>query len=406
MQAVKKSSKAALPTLADMPALAGKTVLVRVDLNVPMAHGKVLDKSRITRLKPTLEFLYKKGARVVVMSHFGRPTEGYDLSLSLAPIADALSESLDGKPVKFAVDCVGKSTTEAVHALADGEVLLLENLRFHTGEEKKEKAFADRLAALGEFYVNDTFSCSHRAHSSIVGLAERLPSFAGFLLAEEVENLEKYLSAPKKPMAAIVGGSKISTKLDLLQTLITRVEKLFIGGGMANTFLLAKGHSLGKSLVEKNLISIAQEILKKAEAAGCTILLPTDAAIAESITSKTCRIAPISQIGKDEMMLDIGPDTLVQFARELEGIKTVIWNGPVGAFEHPPFDSGSSTVARMLASLTAQGKISSIAGGGDVNAAIASAGVTEQFTYISTAGGAFLEWVEGKELPGIAALKA
>ena len=293
-----------------------------------------------------------------------------------------------------------------MHALADGEVLLLENLRFHPEEEKNEKSFADQLASLGNFYVNDTFSCSHRAHASIVGLAQRLPSFAGVLLAEEIEHLEKYLTAPKKPMAAIVGGSKISTKLDLLFTLITRVEKLFIGGGMANTFLLTKGISLGKSLVEKDLVNTARDIMKKAEASGCSIILPVDAAIAETIMSKTCRIASIKEIGKNEMMLDIGPDTLVQFARELEGIKTVIWNGPVGAFEHPPFDSGSSTVARMLASLTAQEKISSIAGGGDVNAAIASAGVTEQFTYISTAGGAFLEWLEGKELPGIAALKA
>jgi len=393
-------------SLSQMPALNGKTVLVRVDLNVPMAHGKVLDKSRITRLKPTLEHLYKKGARVVVMSHFGRPKGGYDLSFSLAPIADALSESLAGKPVKFAVDCIGKSTADAVESLSDGEVLLLENLRFHVGEEKNQKAFADALAALGDFYVNDTFSCSHRAHASITGLAERLPSFAGVLLSEEVTQLEAYLSSPIKPMAAIVGGSKISTKLDLLLNLITRVDKLFIGGGMANTFLLAKGMNMGKSLVEKDLVKTAQDIIKKAGASGCKIILPTDGAVTDIFASKTCRITPVSEIGKNEMMLDVGPDTLVQFANELKGIKTAIWNGPLGAFEHPPFDSGSATFARMIASLTAQGKLTSVAGGGDVNAAIAAAGVGEQFTYISTAGGAFLEWLKGKELVGIAALKA
>lgn len=395
-----------LPTLSSMPPLKGKRVLVRVDLNVPMAHGKVLDKTRITRLKSTLEYLYKKDARVIVLSHFGRPKDGYDLSLSLAPIADALSESLDGKPVKFAVDCIGKSATDAVNAMQDGEVLLLENVRFHAGEEKNDKAFADQLAALGDYYVNDTFSCSHRAHASITGLAERLPAYAGILLHEEVTQLETYLSNPIKPMAAIVGGSKISTKLDLLLNLITRVEKLFIGGGMANTFLLAKGVNMGKSLVEKDLVKTAQDILKKAEAAGCKVILPVDAAIASEFGSKTCRIAPTQDIGKSEMMLDIGPDTLVQFSNELQDIKTAIWNGPLGAFEHPPFDSGSTTFARMLASLTAQGKLTSIAGGGDVNAAIAAAGVGAQFTYISTAGGAFLEWLEGKELPGIAALKA
>lgn len=398
-------TRQALPGLADMPTLKGKTVLVRVDLNVPIAHGRVLDKTRITRLAPTLEYLFKKQARVVVLSHFGRPKEGYDLSLSLAPLTDALSESLGGKEVKFAVDCIGTRVQEAVAHLKDGEVLLLENLRFHKGEEKNAPDFVEALAALGDFYVNDTFSCSHRKHASIVGLAERLPSFAGLLMAEEVAQLESFLGAPERPIAAIVGGSKISTKLDLLETLITKVDKLFIGGGMANTFLLAQGIAMGTSLVEKDRVETARMIMRQAEKSGCAILLPSDAAVTERFGSRNCRITPVDKIGADEMMLDIGPETLLRFTKELENVKTVMWNGPLGAFEHPPFDIGSSAVARLIASLTAQGKLKSIAGGGDVNAAIANAGMTEQFTYISTAGGAFLEWLEGKELPGITALK-
>ncbi|MDB2414955.1 phosphoglycerate kinase [Rickettsiales bacterium] len=395
-----------IKTLKDID-LKGKIVLYRADLNVPMSHGRVEDATRITRLLPTFNYLIKQKAKIVVLSHFGRPKGEFVRDLSLAPLADALSQALDGKQVKFAIDCIGETAKNAVSQLEEGDILLLENLRFHAGETANNAAFSDDLASLGDIYVNDTFSCSHRKHSSIVGIAKRLPSAAGFLLQEEIENLEKVLNNPKKPMAAIVGGSKVSTKLDLLNAVIKKVECLIIGGAMANTFLAAQGHDIGKSLHEPDLMDTAKQIIAQAEKSKCKIILPHDVVVSKDLKEKAlCRVISLDKINKDEMILDIGPVTISDIAEELSGFKTLIWNGPMGAFECRPFDVGTISLARAVAALTTSKSLTSVAGGGDVVAALGLAGLAESFTYVSTAGGAFLQWLEGNELPGISALRA
>ncbi|MCD6034604.1 MAG: pgk [Rickettsiales bacterium] len=383
-----------------------KTVLVRVDLNVPMKHGKVEDNTRINRLIPTLKYLLDHDAKVVVLSHFGRPEGEFVRDMSLAPLANELGRELGNIDVKFAVDCIGHHAEEAVASLKPGDILLLENLRFHKGEEENDPVFVKALAKLGEYYVNDTFSCSHRAHASIVGLAEKLPSAAGFLLQEEIENLERVLEAPERPITAIVGGSKVSTKLAVLENLIPRVNCLIIGGAMANTFLFAKGYAMGTSRLEADLKNTALDILKKAAEQNCEIILPTDAVCAKAFAPHVeCTVVPAEAIPSDQMMLDLGPDTIIRAQERIRGSKTVIWNGPLGAFEIAPFDTATVSLSRTVASLTRQKKLTSVGGGGDIVAALKHAGLTQSFTYISTAGGAFLEWLEGKELPGVAVLK-
>lgn len=383
----------------------GRRVVVRADLNVPVADGKVTDTTRLDRLAPTLRDLADKGARVVVISHFGRP-KGRDEKLSLRPIAAALGQALGGRAVAFAEDCIGPVAEEAVARLKDGEVLVLENLRFHKGEEANDPEFAAALAKLGEYYVNDAFSAAHRAHASTEALAKLLPAAAGRLMQEELEHLGRALESPKRPVAAIVGGAKISTKLDLLGNLVKKVDVLVIGGGMANTFLNARGVEVGKSLCERDMAATARGIEAAAKAAGCAIVLPDDAVVASALAAGVeTRTVPVTATPKDMMILDVGPATAARVNAELDRAKTLVWNGPLGAFETAPFDRATNEVARHAATLTKDGKLLSVAGGGDTVAALAHAGVGEGFSYVSTAGGAFLEWLEGKTLPGVAALK-
>ncbi len=394
-----------LRTLNDM-ALSGKTVLVRVDLNVPMSHGTVDDYTRITRLAPTLNYLIEHHAKVVVLSHFDRPKGKFVLEMSLAPLADHLSTALGGKEVKFAVNSIGHEAENAVAALQPGEIILLENVRFHAGEETNDPAFIQALAALGDIYVNDTFSCSHRAHASIVGLADALPSCAGFLLQDELENLEQLLLPPARPVMAIVGGSKVSTKLELLHFLVDRVDSLVIGGAMANTFLKARGLPIGRSLYEADLVESASDIMTKAKKSGCNVNLPQDVVVAESFKEKVpCDVVEVAAVDAKQMILDIGPKTVAALSTQLESFKTVVWNGPMGAFELKPFDVGTTSLAQRVAELTRAGQLCSVAGGGDIVSALGNAGLIHSFTYISTAGGAFLEWLEGKDLPGISCLR-
>ena len=386
-------------------AVAGKRVLVRGDLNVPVKDGKVSDATRLERLVPTLRDLLGKGARVIVISHFGRPKGKAVPEMSLAPVADALARTL-GRPVAFAKDCVGDAAKAVVDGLRDGEVALLENLRFHAGEEANDAEFARRLAALGDAYVNDGFSVSHRAHASTEAIARLLPSAAGRNMQAELEALEGALGSPQRPVVAIVGGAKISTKLEVLGNLIAKVDALVIGGGMANTFLHALGTDVGKSLCEKDLADTARAIMAKADAAGCEIVLPSDVVIAAKLEagapSETVRVAAVPP---DRMILDIGADSAAALAERLRGTRTLLWNGPLGAFEFPPFDKSTVSVAQAAAERTRAGTLVSVAGGGDTVAALRHAGVADDFTYVSTAGGAFLEWLEGKELPGVAALQ-
>ncbi|NDF12906.1 MAG: phosphoglycerate kinase [Proteobacteria bacterium] len=384
----------------------GKRVLVRVDLNVPMVRGVVSDDTRITALLPTINKLVKEKAKVILLSHFGRPKGEHVFDMSLAPIADALSDVMGGKEIKFAVDCIGEPAEEAVDSMKDGEILLLENLRFHKGEEKNDASFTKALAKLGDVYINDAFSCSHRSHASITGLAKALPSAAGYLLEQEIVGLEKILSKPKTPMVAIVGGSKVSTKIDLLNTLAAKVDALVIGGGMANTFLYAKGIKIGKSLCEKDYKQTALDIMAIAEEKGCEIVLPVDAIVADDITSLMCRVVKVDGIPDSQMILDMGQNTVDKIRVHLKEAKTVVWNGPLGAFEYDPFLISTASVAREVAYLTSQKEIVSVAGGGDILSALNKCGLKDEFSYISTAGGAFLEWLEGKELPGVKALAA
>jgi phosphoglycerate kinase len=390
----------------DQLEVTGRRVLVRVDLNVPMADGRVTDATRIERIKPTLAALTGQGARVILLSHYGRPKGKRVPEMSLAPLVGPLRAAL-GCPVAFAPDCVGPKAAEAVAALGDGEVLLLENLRFHAGEEANDPAFADALAELGELYVDDAFSASHRAHASVEALARRLPAAAGRLMQDELEHLALALEAPARPVMAIVGGAKVSTKLDLLGNLIRRMDLLVVGGGMANTFLHALGVAVGASLCERDMAATARDIVAAAKQAGCDIVLPTDAEVAdrlaEGVASDTLSVKAIPE---DRMILDLGPATSAHIARRLADCRTLVWNGPLGCFEVPPFDRATNEVARAAAKLTHDGSLLSVAGGGDTVAALAHAGVVADFSYVSTAGGAFLEWLEGKTLPGVAALEA
>lgn len=396
------------PILDDLN-VAGKKVLLRMDLNVPMQGGKVRDMTRILKQIPTLRELSDKGAKVIVLSHFGRPqkkTGGYDPDLSLSPLVDALSEAL-GKPVKFGLDCVGSEAQSATRDMQNGEIVLLENLRFHKEEEKNDPLFAAQLASLGELFVNDAFSCSHRAHASVVGLAELLPNAAGRLMQAELDTLETLFNTPKRPLAAVVGGSKISTKLAILDHLIEKVDVLIIGGAMAHTFLAAQGHEVGKSLCETDLLPTAKKIMEHAQQKGCEILLPRDVVVTKTFSAHAPNhMVRASEIGAEEMALDIGLESLAAMAKAVRRCKMLIWNGPLGAFETSPFDVGTVVLARVVAAQTRAGKLHSVAGGGDTVAALAHAGLFDEFSYLSTAGGAFLEWMEGKPLPGVAALRS
>jgi phosphoglycerate kinase len=384
----------------------GKRVLLRVDLNVPMENGKVSDATRIERVLPTIREIADKGGKVVLLAHFGRPKGGPDTANSLKPVAAAVAELLD-RPVGFAADCIGQIAADAIAAMKDGDVLLLENTRFHKGEEKNDPAFVAALAALGDFYVNDAFSAAHRAHASTEGVAHKLPACAGRAMQAELDALTLALGSPARPVAAIVGGAKVSSKLVLLGNLVKKVDILIIGGGMANTFLFAQGKGVGKSLCEKDLADTARSILGMAQAANCRILLPIDATVAKEFKAHApSRAVDVDHVGEDEMILDIGPKSIVAVEEALSGAKTLVWNGPFGAFELPPFDAGTVRIAKTAASLTRDGELKSVAGGGDTVSALNAAGVADQFTYVSTAGGAFLEWMEGKVLPGVEALRA
>jgi phosphoglycerate kinase len=392
-------------TLEDLE-VAGRTVLVRLDLNVPIKEGEVTDATRIERSVPTVKELLEKSAKVVVLAHFGRPKGKREPSMSLAPLAEPLGQALGGIEVAFAEDCIGEPARRAVEALQPGGVVLLENLRFHAGEEKNDPAFADELASLGDLYVDDAFSAAHRAHASITGLAERLPSAAGRLMQAEVEALTRALDEPERPLAALIGGAKVSTKLELLGNLIERVDVMVLGGGMANTFLFAEGKPVGKSLAEKEMADTARQVATKAKERNCQLVLPVDGRVARRFEAGApSEVLAIGQVPDDGMILDIGPGTVEAIQAHLGTCRTVVWNGPLGAFEIPPFDAGTTAVARRVAELTQAGRLMSVAGGGDTLAALAHAGVLDQLSYVSTAGGAFLEWLEGKELPGVAVLR-
>lgn len=396
---------AAFPTLESLD-VTGKTVLVRLDLNVPMHAGRVTDATRINRIIPTLQYLMERHAKVVILSHLGRP-KGFDPALSLAPLVDALSAALWDRPVKFSPDCVGPTAKLAVENAEPGDVILMENLRFHAEEEQNDDGFAAAMAALGDAYVNDAFSCSHRAHASVVGLARHLPCAAGRLMEEEMAALTKVLENPARPMTAVVGGSKVSTKLELLGNLLAKVDHLIIGGAMANTFLAAQGISVGASLYEKEMTGTAKEILARAAKGGCSIHLPVDVVAATKFKAHSANVVcDVADIPADAMILDLGPKSLTAIGAVVAMSKTLVWNGPVGAFETTPFDATTVQIARMVAAASRAGALHSVAGGGDTVAALAHAGVSGELSYLSTAGGAFLEWLEGKELPGIAALLA
>jgi len=382
----------------------GKRVLLRVDLNAPMLDGNVSDLTRIERMAPTINEIADKGGKVILLSHLGRP-KGRDPKETLKPLAAVVAKVI-GRPVAFAEDCVGEPARLAVARLNPGDVLLLENTRFHAGEEKNSREFAHELAALGDLYVNDGFSVAHRAHASVEALAHLLPAYAGRSMQAELDALEKALEAPQRPVAAIVGGAKVSTKLELLGNLIAKVDVLIIGGGMANTFLLAQGLAVGKSLAERDLVPTARDILAKAKATGREIVLPVDAVVAQAFKANApSRVVAVDAVDADDMILDIGPRSIEQVISVLGRVKTLVWNGPFGAFELKPFDTGTVKVAQAAAELTAAGKLVTVAGGGDTVAALNAAGVTERLTYVSTAGGAFLEWLEGKTLPGVDILR-
>ena len=393
-------------TLDDIDAN-GKRILLRGDLNVPMRDGRVSDATRIERLLPTITELANSGAKVIVLSHFGRPRGEVVADMSLRPVCDALQAALTGRRVVFASDCIGAPARAIVDSLAPGDVALLENLRFHPGEEANDPDFAQALAALGDIYVNDAFSAAHRAHASTAALAGLLPSAAGRNMQAELEALSAALETPQRPVMALVGGAKVSSKLDVLGHLVDKVDVLVIGGGMANTFLYAQGYEVGASLCEKDLAETARVILAKADGAGCDIVLPTDVVVAREFKEGAdATIVSAAAAPSDQMILDFGPDSIAAIEDRLKKCRTLVWNGPLGAFETPPFDVATVAVAKAAAALSAKGALVSVAGGGDTVAALAHAGVSSDFTYISTAGGAFLEWLEGKTLPGVAALLA
>ena len=388
----------------DDASVSGKRVLVRVDLNVPMEEGRVTDTTRIDRILPTIREIADKGGKVILLAHFGRP-KGVDPKESLRPVAAELSKRL-GRPVGFGEDCIGDAANHAVGAMKNGDIVCLENTRFHKAEEKNESDFVKALAANGDLYVNDAFSAAHRAHASTEGLAKVLPAYAGRTMQAEIEALAKALEQPERPVLAVVGGAKVSSKLELLGNLVKKVDILVIGGGMANTFLAALGKAVGKSLCEKDLLDTARDVLNTAKASGCEIVLPVDATVASEFKAHaTNKVVSVDAVGADDMILDIGPQSIKHVSEKLAQAKTLVWNGPFGAFELVPFDTGTNEVAREAARLTKAGKLLSVAGGGDTVSALNHAGAAESFTYVSTAGGAFLEWLEGKPLPGVDALR-
>jgi len=383
----------------------GKRVLVRVDLNVPMDQGRVTDTTRLERIAPTITEISDKGGKVILLAHFGRP-KGRDAKDSLKPVAAELAKVIK-RNVAFAEDCIGEPAEKAVAAMKDGDILCLENTRFHKEEEKNDPAFVAQLAMLGDIWVNDAFSAAHRAHASTEGLGHKLPAYAGRTMQAELDALNKALEAPKKPVIAIIGGAKVSTKIDLLENLVKKVDALVIGGGMANTFLHAQGINVGKSLAEKDLAATALRILEKAEAANCAIILPVDATVAFHFEANAPSHAyGLDAIPADGMILDVGPRSIERIHAAIDDAATLVWNGPVGAFELMPFDHGTVVAAKYAAQRTKLGKLVSVAGGGDTVAALNHAGVGGDFTYVSTAGGAFLEWMEGKPLPGVEVLRA
>ena len=382
----------------------GKRVLVRADLNVPVKDGRVTDATRIERFLPTVNDLAARGGKVVVLSHFGRPDGTRVPKMSLKPIAETMA-SLSGRSVGFGEDCIGDAAKASVDAMRDGDVIVLENTRFHAGEEANEAAFTKALAANGDLYVNDAFSCAHRAHASTEGLAHLLPAFAGQQMMAEITALRTALEKPERPVMAIVGGSKVSTKIPVLTNLAKKVQHLVIGGGMANTFLLAEGVKIGKSLAEPDFVATVAEIRSAAKSAGCILHLPADAVLAKKLEAGVAtRTAALDDVGADEMILDIGATSVAAVTAALADCRTLLWNGPVGAFEIAPFGEGTFAIAREAARLTKSGRLVSVAGGGDTVAALNTAGLAGDLTYVSTAGGAFLEWLEGRELPGVTAL--
>jgi len=391
-------------TLDDIGDVRGKRVLVRADLNVPMQAGKVSDDTRLRAAQPTIAELADKGAIVLVLSHFGRP-KGEDPMLSLSPISSALGKVL-GRTVSFITECKGPAAEQAVGLMAPGEIAVLENTRFEAGEEKNDPALVAAMAKLGDIYVNDAFSAAHRAHASTEGLAHVLPAYAGRSMQAELEHLEAALGGPERPVAAVVGGAKVSSKLDVLNNLVGKVDHLIIGGGMANTFLAAKGVDVGKSLCERDLKAVAIGILAKADAARCTVHLPYDVVVAKEFKANAAnRTVNVHEVAADEMILDIGPAAVEALSDALKTCRTLVWNGPLGAFELEPFDAATVALARTAAALTEAGSLVSVAGGGDTVAALNHAGVADSFSFVSTAGGAFLEWMEGKALPGVEALR-
>jgi len=397
-------------TLDTLPALneqvKGTRVLVRGDLNVPMRNGVVTDATRIERLAPTILELADRGCKVVVMSHFDRPKGRVIPELSLKPLIQPLKAALGGRDVVFVDDCIGDAADVMIEALPDGGIALLENLRFQTGEEANDDGFIEALASLGDAFVNDAFSAAHRAHASTEGVARVLPSAAGRLMQAELEALEVALGDPVRPVMAVVGGAKVSTKLGVLSNLVSKVDRLVIGGAMANTFLYALGTNVGASLCENDMAETARAVMASADAAGCEIVLPSDVVISEKFEAGApCETVPIAGVRANTMILDVGESTAWALADRLKDCKTVLWNGPLGAFEIRPFERGTNIVARAAAKLTAEGKLRSVAGGGDTVAALVAADALDDFSYVSTAGGAFLEWLEGKELPGVAALE-
>jgi phosphoglycerate kinase len=383
----------------------GKRVLLRADLNVPVKNGIVTDATRIERLAPTITTLLDRGAKVIVMSHFGRPKEGRDPALSLRPLVAPLSRAIGGRDVAFAEDCIGEEAKRVVAALRPGQVALLENLRFHKEEEANSPDFANALAELGDIYVDDAFSAAHRAHASIDALARLLPNAAGKLMQAELTALTAALETPKRPVLALIGGAKVSTKLDLLRFLVGKVDILVVAGAMANTFLFAEAREIGRSLCERDMVDSARQTLALAGGQNCRMALPDDVVVAAALEPGVATGTVATEaVPSDMMILDIGPRTVARIAALLEEARTLVWNGPLGAFETPPFDRGTVAVAKKIGELTRAGKLLSVAGGGDTVAALDAAGVSNQLSYVSTAGGAFLEWLEGRELPGVAAL--
>ncbi|WP_230281345.1 phosphoglycerate kinase [Croceicoccus sp. Ery15] len=395
----------AFKTLDDIGAVKGKVALVRVDLNLPMNGGQVTDKTRINASAPTILELADAGAKVLLLAHFGRPKGARNSVMSLSMVVDAVQDVL-GREIMFVPEVAGAVVDQSIGIMRDGDIAILENTRFWPGEEKNDPDFAAAIAANGDFYVNDAFSAAHRAHASTEGLTKLLPSYAGRAMQKELEALDKALGSPEKPVAAVVGGAKVSSKLAVLEHLVGQVDHLIIGGGMANTFLAARGVDVGKSLCEHDLTATADKIMEAADASGCTVHLPYDVVVSKEFAANppSLRICNVHEVAADEMILDVGPQAVEALGDVLKTCKTLVWNGPMGAFETAPFDEATVKLAKIAAALTTEGSLVSVAGGGDTVAALNHAGVADQFSYISTAGGAFLEWMEGKELPGVAAL--